>query len=354
MGNNTSQWYSCVPKHVLTSCTLPKEPPWQEQQSLNNNHKQLIPSNQATDNLLQAIVQDDCSELQQLMDTNIDLNIPLNDNNETALILAVRLGHTNQVKTLINQPSCDKNKLNIKNCSTFDIALIYAYNQCTEVEDNVNYWEIIKILMSTSFDPICKDAMLYVVRTALKYGNTDFINQLSEIAIKYCTSCKFHELLLLQLHRHQPVFEGPMDDIFTTLSKFTIKLLCECSGSELVPIVNSMKYYLESHWHDKQNKLHVSKKLALYATASGWHWSTQYIDYISRVDPYLSSWCVMTSKTVPSLHHLSRCAYRKTLTCSVSISFEKFPQAIPRVIQEYICLKDVELLCRKNLQSITF
>lgn len=352
--NNASQWYSCVPKSmwhpypIQTNTSLEDQPQENQDKRIYENYSPV------PENLLQAIVTDNAAELQQLVEANVDLNMPLNDKNETALILAVRLGHTNQVKKLIKQPSCDKNILNIKNCSALDVALIYTYNQRTELDPDVNHWEIIKALMSSSFEPICKDAMLYVIRTALKFGDTDFIYQLSDTAFRYCTSCKFHELLLLQFHRHQPVFEQTMDPIFESLSKFTIKLLCHCSGQELGMLVNSMAYYLESHWENKHRQLHLTKRLVLYATAAGWRWSSQHTDYIKIVGPHISNWCLATLRTVPSLLHICRSVYRQRIICNVNVSFQKLPVAIPKALKNYIRLKDVEQLYEKELETIIF
>lgn len=306
------------------------------------------------ENLLQAIITDNATDLQQLVEANVDLNMPLNDKNETALILAIRLGHKNQVKKLIKHPSCDKNILNIKNCSALDVALIYTYNRRMEQEPDVDHWEIMKTLMSSSFEPICKDAMLYVIRTALKFGDTGFIYQLSDTAFQFCTSCKFHELLLLQFHRHQPVFEQPMDPIFESLSRFTIKLLCQCSGQELGMLVNSMAYYLESHWDIKHRQLDLTKRLVLYATAAGWRWSSQHTDYIKIVGPHISNWCMATLRRVPSLLHVSRSVYRRRIVCNVNVSFQKLPVAVPNALKEYIRLKDVEHLYEKELETIVF
>ena len=84
-------------------------------------------------------------------------------------------------------------------------------------------WEIVELLLNAGAEPSCPDAMLYVVRTALKLNDDIFISRLISTLIKCSTSVELHTLLLCKLHRNQPMYSGNSDEFFCQASDFTMK-----------------------------------------------------------------------------------------------------------------------------------
>lgn len=305
------------------------------------------------DELENVVINNDVDRLQYLVKQNIDVNVPLNERGETALILAVKVSHVDIVNILLTSSKCNKNCLNINNCSALDIAMITAFDNRLEPRHTV-CWDIIKSLLSSSSEPACKDAMMYVIRTALKYCDEDFIHKLINLAKEHSFSSKLHELLLQKLHRHQPIYIESLDPLLTNVSDFTTKLLKNANQTELPYIVNSMLYYLESYWSSKENKISVVKKLILYATGAGWLWLPQQLSFIERVNPNLAHWCAQQKCRPASLKHCTRNSLRQSFISIVSDGLVNL--VIPSILRDYILLEDVEVLLNTmtNLNDIKF
>ncbi|WAR00703.1 F186A-like protein [Mya arenaria] len=286
-----------------------------------------------TAELENVILSDDIEQLQKICDEKkIDINIQLNDKGETALILAVKLSKIEMVKTLLLTSNIDRNCLNVQYFSPLDVALVTAFDNRLEPRQTV-CWEIIECLLQVDAEPSSKDAMMYIIRTALKYCDEEFIYRLILLAKEFSNSTMLHEIMLQKLHRHQPVY----------IEKFTIKLLKNANGSRLCDIVNSMIYYLDSYWHCRTNKMTTFQKLILYASAAGWDWTPQQMDYINRVCPYLlSRWCKIQKLYPISLSHLARKSFRLNTQSPVPESLLSLPYRVPDALKDYIMLKDVD------------
>ncbi|XP_052795352.1 uncharacterized protein LOC128228223 [Mya arenaria] len=296
-----------------------------------------------TAELENVILSDDIEQLQKICDEKkIDINIQLNDKGETALILAVKLSKIEMVKTLLLTPNIDRNCLNVQYFSPLDVALVTAFDNRLEPRQTV-CWEIIECLLQVDAEPSSKDAMMYIIRTALKYCDEEFIYRLILLAKEFSNSTMLHEIMLQKLHRHQPVYIESLDPFFICISEFTIKLLKNANGSRLCDIVNSMIYYLDSYWHCRTNKMTTFQKLILYASAAGWDWTPQQMDYINRVCPYLlSRWCKIQKLYPISLSHLARKSFRLNTQSPVPESLLSLPYRVPDALKDYIMLKDVD------------
>lgn len=289
------------------------------------------------------ILSDDTEQLQKICtEQKIDINIQLNDKCETALILAVKLSRIDMVKMLLVTQNVNKNCVNNHDFSPLDVALVTAFDNRLEPRQTF-CWEIIECLLQVGAEPNSKDAMMYIIRTALKYCDEEFIYRLILLAKEFSNSIILHELMLQKLHRHQPVYIESLDPFFICISEFTIKLLKNANGSRLCDIVNSMIYYLDSYWHCRTNKMTIFQKLILFASAAGWDWTPQQMDYISRVCPYLlSHWCKGQRMYPFSLSHLARKSFRRNSQCLVPDSLAALPFRVPASLRDYIMLRDID------------
>lgn len=306
--------------------------------SCGNDKSSLLCSANELENI---IINNDSDHLSHLIQCQTDINIPLNEKGETALILSVKLSHITLVKILLSHPECNKNSLNINNCSALDLAMITAFDNRLEPRHSI-CWEIIKCLMETDSEPVCKDAMMYVVRTALKLNDEQFLFKLINCAIQYHNSIKFHELLLQKLHRHQPIYMGSIDPFLNCVSDFSVKLLKGAKYSDLEYIVNSLIYYLESYWNSRKEKFVVFRKLILYTSAAGWVWTRDQLAHLSKVSPHLTHWCIQQKMKPMSLTHLTRVVVRRNLNCHIGPGLLALPDQLPVALQKYVGLQDMD------------
>lgn len=289
------------------------------------------------------ILNDDIDSLKQLChEKKIDINLQLNEKGETAVLLAVKLSRIDMVKLLLLTPDCDKNSLNVNNFSPLDVALVTAFDNRLEPRQSI-CWQVIECLLQKGAEPNNRDAMMYVIRTALKHCDEQFIYRLILLAKEFSCSTILHELLLQKLHRYQPVYIDSLDPFFICVSEFTIKLLKNANAVKLCEVVNSMIYYLESYWHSREKKIFTFQKLILYATAAGWEWTDQQMVYINRVCPYsLGVWCRNQRKYPISLAHLARKTFRQNVHDFIPEGLDRLPDRLPSAIQNYILLKDID------------
>lgn len=288
------------------------------------------------------IILDDTDQLKEVCVTQrIDINLHLNDKGDTALILAVRLSQIEMVKALLTTPSCEINSINNNDFSPLDVALITAFDNRLEPRQTI-CWEIIESLLHAGAEPLGRDAMMYVVRTALKYSDVAFLYRLIRLAQKHSYSAILHELLLQKLHRYQPVYMESLDPLLISVSAFTIKLLKSANEKLLAQTVYSMKYYIESYWHSRPDKILTFSRLIIYATAAGWRWTPQQLQHLSRVCPSLGAWCQKRQSSAMSLCHISRCSFRKSAQCLIQKCISQLPDRLPDAIRDYLLLKDVD------------
>lgn len=113
-----------------------------------------------------AVTHNDVAQLRALL-LKTSINVPLNDKQETALMIAIKHSHLHIVQLLMNSSECDLTVQNINNYSPFDIAVITAFDSRQGPSHNL-CWEIVYLLMRAGAEPACPEAMLYVFRTALK------------------------------------------------------------------------------------------------------------------------------------------------------------------------------------------
>ena len=167
-------------------------------------------------------------------------------------------------------------------------------------------WEIVELLLNAGAEPSCPDAMLYVVRTALKLNDDIFISRLISTLIKCSTSVELHTLLLCKLHRNQPMYSGNSDEFFCQASDFTMKLIkSPLVHKDLFPqIVSSFSYLFDSHWESRETKERLFIKLIVFVTVFGWRWTDPAdLAYISQYSRNLAEWCRTLPRKVPSLLH---------------------------------------------------
>lgn len=300
-----------------------------------------------------AILNDDTPQMQKICDEKkVNINVHLNEKEETALILAVKLSRLDIVKILLLAPGIDRDCLNICNFSPLDVALVTAFDNRLEPRQTM-CWQIIECLLQVGAEPNCKDAMMYVIRTALKYCDEEFIYRLILLAKEASDSTVLHEFMLEKLHRYQPVYIESLDPFFVCCTEFTIKLLKNANGTRLCDIVNSMIYYLDSYWHCAKKKVATFQKLVLYASAAGWDWTPQQIVYINRVCPYLlATWCKNQHRYPASLRHLARKSFRWNTQCLIPDSLQGLPYPVPISIKYYIMLEDIDELLSGNALSM--
>ncbi|XP_069138442.1 uncharacterized protein [Argopecten irradians] len=295
-----------------------------------------------------AVVNNDGECLDQLINCGANINTPLNEKGETALILSVKLTHLQLVRILLAQTLCKKNCLNVNNCSALDLAIVTAFDNRLEPRHTMA-WQIIKCLMEANSEPVCKDAMMYVIRTALKYSDELFLYRLIQAAIDCSKSFKFHELLLQKLHRHQPIYLDSIDPLLMNASDFSVKLVRYGLPTDLEYVVNSFMYYLESYWDSKENKNSVLQKLILYATAAGWSWSQQQVSHIHQVNPAVGSWCSRQLTQPLSLGHLARKTFRTCLSTDISVAISSLPFQLPESLKLYLILKDIDEILNSRI-----
>ena len=294
------------------------------------------------------IISDDTDRLKEICFTQkIDINLHLNEKGETALILAVKLSHIEMVKTLLTTPSCKISSVNNHEFSALDVALITAFDNRLEPRQTI-CWEIIECLLQVGAEPYSRDAMMYVVRTALKYCDEEFLYRLILLAQEHSHSVVLHELLLQKLHRYQPVYIESLDPLLISVSAFTVKLLKNANEKSLVHTVNSLVYYLESYWHSRTNKISTFSRLIIYATGAGWKWTPQQLTHLNRVCPSLGSWCRSSQCCAMSLCHIARSSFRKNIQCLVSKGISELPDRIPDAIRDYLLLKDVDQITEEK------
>lgn len=301
-------------------------------------------------NLENAILMDDTKQVEKICEEKkIDVNTQLNEKGETALILAVKLSRIDIVKILLLTPSINRDSVNVHNFSPLDVALVTAFDNRLEPRQTV-CWQIIECLLQVAAEPSSKDAMMYVIRTALKYCDEEFIYRLILLVKEFSNSTILHDYILEKLHRYQPVYIESLDPFFVCCSEYTIKLLKNAYGARLCDVVNSMIYYLDSYWHCSEKKIAIFQKLVLYATAAGWDWTPQQMTYINRVCPFnLAKWCKSQQLYPVSLSHLARKSFRKNTKCLIPDSVKGLPYTVPVPIQHYLMLTDVdEFLAEKK------
>lgn len=294
------------------------------------------------------IISDDTDQLKEICVTEkMDINLHLNEKGETALILAVKLSHIEMVKTLLMTKSCEINSVNNHDFSALDVALITAFDNRLEPRQTI-CWEIIECLLQVGAEPSSRDAMMYVVRTALKYLDEEFLYRLILLAQEYSNSVILHELLLQKLHRYQPVCMESLDPLLISVSAFTVKLLRNGDEKSLVHTVNSMVYYLESYWHSRREKILTFSRLIVYASGAGWKWTPQQLTHLNRVCPSLGAWCKRSQCSAMSLFHIARCSFRKSVQCLIPKGISKLPDRVPDAIRDYLLLKDIDQITQEE------
>lgn len=351
MGNNNVKGHSLWPTHCMPNLTEPHLEG--DEDPLEDN------SGQPSDALLldNLITNNDYKELEKFINnTNVDVNVELNEKKETALIIAVKLSHVECVQVLLAGKSCSKNCLNVNNCSAFDVALITAFDNRLEPRHSI-CWEIIKLLMKADAEPICKDAMMYTVRTAFKFQDDKFLHMLITMAQQCSNSILFHELLLKILHRHQPIYVDPLDPILMNMSDFSLKLLRWAPSTDLDFVIRSLFYYFECYWKSRRKRMRTFFKLTMYAIAAGWVYQTSNVYHISRSCPHLAKWLIQQMKTPPTLRHLSRVSFRQHIVCPVPVAIEGLPYPVPELLKRYLLMEDVDTLCslaNVNINHVSF
>ena len=360
MGNEQSEihnkWLTCIPK-ILKDFTISEESGPSDSCNMDSDgDSDCDDANVCSEQsrlIENAIINNNSEKLLHLLhDTNP--NVPLNEKKENALIIAIKLSHLEMVDILLSSGHCNKDFINIHSCSPLDIALITAFDNCFEPRHSI-CWQIVSRLLDYQAEPSCKDAMMYVIRTAFKYERDSFIHQLIRTLIEHASSLKIHELLLEMLHRHQPMLESSIDPFMKNVSSFSIKLIKIHNRNVLPIVISAFVYYLESHWNCKQTKAYVFRRLVVYATVAGWHWSSKEILHISKVGEDLAQWCRFWPSRPGSLCHLSRLVIRSNTHLPLMEMLKEL--TLPETIKDYILLKDVDNLFSKNdwrIESVLF
>lgn len=203
--------------------------------------------------------------------------------------------------------------------------------------------QVVALLLEANAEPACKDAMMYVIRTALKFDDTHFISHLIDLVCVHSTSLCLHELLLQKLHRLQPMSTGSYDQFLESSAEFSIKLIRAANLQSLPTVMASLTYYLECHWDDLETRNRVIAKIVLYSTAAGWSWHNRSVAEMTRVHKLLAQWCRRRFSSVSSLSHLARKTIRHNLHGWLLTSAKQV--ALPNSLQDYILLKDVDEIC---------
>ncbi|XP_046581466.1 LOW QUALITY PROTEIN: uncharacterized protein LOC124288918 [Haliotis rubra] len=313
-----------------------------------DTERKLSPTLAKSRALENAIINNSSSELDGLL-KHINVNLPLNDRQETALILAVKLSHIDMVQILLKQKHCDKNYVNISNCSPLDLALVTTFDNRLEPRHEI-CWQIVSVLLENHAEPVRKDAMMYVIRTALKIEDNDFIFRIIDTCIAHATSLQFHELLLQKLHRHQPMCAGIIDPFLQHSADFTVKLLKIVNGENLCVVFNSFEYYKESHWACRETKASVFKKLILYVSGAGWHYTKADVSVIKKICPETARWCWRYESSPLSLRHHCRVTVRRSFTCFVPDALDQMQ--LPDTIKNYILLGEIDFLFKTKAMML--
>lgn len=294
-----------------------------------------------------AVIHSDVALLQTLL-PKVDINMPLNEKQETALMVAIKLSHIHIIEVILADGSCDLSKQNINSYSPFDIAIITTFDNRQEPRHSV-CWEITAHLMKAGAEPACPDAMLYVFRTALKMEDAEFVTQFILACVEHCSSRTVHNMVLLKLHRNQPLYmvNSGIDHFLELASLFTIKLIRMAPVSELQEVVQSFVYYLESHWTQRQQKAVILRRLVLYATAGGWRWSPSELTPIKNVSPKLEDWCVRVQRMPKTMAFCCRLSFRASCVRSVQDCLSKM-SVVPDAVKDYVLLQDVDMLLAKE------
>ncbi|CAL1527966.1 unnamed protein product, partial [Lymnaea stagnalis] len=269
-----------------------------------------------------------------------DVNTCLNNRRDSPLFLAVKLSHASIVRTLLLSPGCDLAHQNINYYSPIDLSLVMVYDNQKEPRQSA-CWNILEMLLEAGAEPACPDAMLYVIRTALKLNDDQFILRLICTLIDYSRSIELHSLLLCKLHRNQPLYSGEFFDEFLERgSDYTVKLIKFCSSKEnLQHIVACFPFYLDSHWDSRHRRDSLFIKLVVYLSVVGWKWTDQAdIDCMAKISPGLAQWCHRATRTPISLTH----ACRVSLTSSSYARQFILPSKIPSMLLSYLNYTDVD------------
>ncbi|CAG5128366.1 unnamed protein product [Candidula unifasciata] len=271
-----------------------------------------------------------------------DINICLNNQRDSPLFLAVKLSHRDIVKILLSSPGCNLAHQNINQYSPLDLALVMVFNNQKEPRQSA-CWDILELLLEAGAESSCPDAMLYVVRTALKLNDDQFLFHLIHTLTACCTSLNMHALLLRKLHRHQPMYTGVNNDLFfEQASDLSVKLIKLYTNKDsLQQIVECFPYYADSHWDVREARNRLFIKLIIYLTVAGWQWTNQAdLQYMRLICTNLSQWCYQMLRTVPSLTHLCRLS----LTSSPSARQSIIPLRVPNILLSYLDYKDIDSL----------
>ncbi|KAH9503200.1 hypothetical protein Btru_068463 [Bulinus truncatus] len=318
--------------HIYTTCK------WRV---LRNMASKGVYGNDISLQIKDAIVNNEPAILSQIL-LKADINACLNNRRDSPLFLAVKLSHGTIVRTLLASPGCDLDHQNINGYSPLDLSLVMVYDNQDEKRQN-EYWSILEMLLEAGAEPACQGAMLYVIRTALKLKDDEFILRLIKTVNSCSNSIKLHSLLIPKLHRNQPLYEGQLfNDFLEQASSFTIKLIKAHGSTEsLKQIFECFTFYVDSHWYSRQRRDSLYTKLVVYLTAAGWKWSDHgYLDQMARISPGLSQWCETIVKKPLLLTRacritLNSCAYGRQI-CKSS--------KIPTVIISFLNYSDIDSL----------
>lgn len=204
-------------------------------------------------------------------------------------------------------------------------------------------WDILQLLLEAGAEPSCPDAMLYVIRTALKLNDDQFIFRLIRTLTDCSKSLDLHTLLLCKLHRNQPMYSGlSSDTFFERASDFSVKLIKLHNSKEgLQQIVACFPYYADSRWDVRDRKSCLFIKLIIYLSVAGWKWTDQAdLHCIARISSALAQWCYQQLRTVPSLTHACRIA----LTSSPLARQFIIPSDVPQILLNYLNFADIDSL----------
>ncbi|KAK6188933.1 hypothetical protein SNE40_005007 [Patella caerulea] len=304
----------------------------------NNNGSE---SGEMSDQLEEAIIANDTEKLKQLLQSALNINVALSNKKESALILAVKLTKRDVVKLLLESGLCDINRHNVNQYSPLDVALITTFDNRREPRHS-ECWKIVSLLLQNGAEPSSRDAMMYVVRTSLKYIDDQFINQLIDYFLLGTYSPMAHELLLTKLHRSQPIYEGIIDHFLVKISLLTIKIIKQANMATLSQIVSTFVYYIDSHWNSKELEIKTVRRLVLYSSAAGFKWRNSDITLVKRVSEELALICQKQAIHVPSLQHICRVKVRGCVKKSVFDVTNKL--TLPNSIKQYLLLDDIDKL----------
>lgn len=289
-----------------------------------------------------AIINNQVEQLEELL-LQTDINMCMNQRQDSPLLLAVKLSRCAVVEALLASPGCDLAHQNINYYSPLDLALVMAYDNQKEPRQKA-CWQILEMLLTAGAEPASPDAMLYVIRTAFKVCDDTFILRLVNSLVKYSSSLDIHTLLLIKLHRNQPLYSGDTDHLFIQAANFTMKLIkLPPSGriKDLPQIVACLPYFFDSYWESKELRENLFIKLIVFLTSVGWKWTNRSdLDYIANVSHCLSQWCRQQCRSVPSLLHICRLTLMQSPTSRKLVN----PSKIPVMLFNFLNFQDIEEL----------